>query len=239
MIARPFLAYCLWLQAGVSTEAFLYSVSEAVPHAFGPGQGAAAIPSVSRLDKNTSGVLVVPTHPKGEAELTTQFKERTAEKTYICLVKGRTEEQGEVDAKLYVSQDAHHFRVYVSPKGKPAVTQYRRLRLLRRAQQPGEKPLGDDDLVFSLLQVKPLTGRTHQIRAHLASVGHPLVCDTKYKPKVAKRQLAWCPRMFLHASQLRVRDASGVALAAEAPLPEDLLAALGGMSDDAGARGGG
>lgn len=206
--------------SGVSTEALLWSTAEAVTHEYGSG---VALPSVSRLDRPTSGVIAIPTHPAGEACLTAQYKSRTAEKTYLCLVCGKTEPEGVVDRKLYVSQDKNHWRVYVSPKGKPAVTQYRRISLLRR-----------DEMVFSLLRVKPLTGRTHQIRAHLSHLGYPLVSDTKYKRKLAKRQLEWCPRLFLHALSLTVNDANGVAISASARLPDDLQSALDCMEEVTG-----
>ena len=247
----------------VSTEAFLFSVSDVVPHEFnddggGRGSGSGVIPSVSRLDKMTSGVLVVPTNKMGEDVLTQQFKGRDATKTYLALVRGVTASEGRIDAKLHVSKDTHHFRVYVSPKGKAAVTEYRLLRVLKLTNSPagsssgtsGGSGLGDsrpDEAdtrqsaaeperskeVFSLLEVKPLTGRTHQIRAHFASEGFPLVSDTKYKPKVAKRQLKFCPRLFLHAVRLSVRDVDGAVVEAEAPLPSDLQAVLSLMEDAA------
>ncbi len=159
------------------------------------------------------------------------------DKTYTALVRGVTEPHGTIDAKLHVSNDKHHFRVYVSPKGKPAVTEYRRLQLLRLPEHAGcsDKHSGDTgnmaDAIFSLLEVKPLTGRTHQIRAHFAARGHPLVSDTKYKPKVAKRQLTWCPRLFLHATRIRVRDVDGAVLDAEATLPDDLQMVLEQMEE--------
>ena len=219
---------------GISTEAWMYSVGGAIVHEFDRG---GPIPSVSRLDKATSGVMVVPTSKAGEVALTKQFKDRSVDKTYTALVRGVTEPHGTIDAKLHVSNDKHHFRVYVSPKGKPAVTEYRRLQLLRLPEHAGcsDKHSGDTgnmaDAIFSLLEVKPLTGRTHQIRAHFAARGHPLVSDTKYKPKVAKRQLTWCPRLFLHATRIRVRDVDGAVLDAEATLPDDLQMVLEQMEE--------
>lgn len=220
--------------AGISTEAWMYSVGGAVAHEFEPS---GPIPSVSRLDKYTSGVMVVPTTRLGETVLTEQFKERSVDKTYTALVRGVTEPHGTIDAKLHVSNDKNHFRVYVSPKGKPAVTEYLRLCVLRMPERttcsdkPSQAAATKAEDVFSLLEVKPLTGRTHQIRAHFAAHGHPLVSDTKYKPKVAKRQLRWCDRLFLHATRIRVRDVDGTALEAEAPLPVDLQAVLDQMDE--------
>jgi 23S rRNA-/tRNA-specific pseudouridylate synthase len=239
------------------------------------------IPSVSRLDRNTSGVLIAPLTPRAERRLAAHFAARRVEKTYVCLVAGVTPERGTIDARLYVSKSKTHFRVYVSPKGKPAETRYTRRAVLRvrdggryrdatvgvaRGAGGGggggdEQRAGADTAassaaarsdpgVFSLLEVSPLTGRTHQIRAHLASIGHAIVCDTKYKVKRAKRQMAWCPRLFLHASRTVVPMGRGEAddegcgaaeeeddddddalapLVVEAPLPDDLAAVLAAM----------
>jgi len=78
--------------------------------------------------------------------------------------------------------------------------------------------------VYTLLRVKPLTGRTHQIRAHLASIGRPLVSDTTYNPK--HNTTKWCPRMFLHCRRVALQDLNGDLFAPEAPLPDDLVGAM-------------
>ena len=228
--------------AGISTEALLFA---AVRHAtlaplLAPEFAhLRVLPSVSRLDKGTSGVLIVPLSRASESRLTHLFATRAVKKTYLCLVAGVTPPSGVISQRLHVSRSKTHFRVYPSPKGKEAVTLYTRLRVLRMRRQvavvvveenkrtaaPGAaaadrspKDAGAsraaaagaaasasggetccDPTVFSLLEVSPKTGRTHQIRAHFASAGHALVCDTKYKVKRAKRQMAWCPRLFLHA----------------------------------------
>ena len=86
-----------------------------------------------------------------------------------------------------------------------AITKFRRLHVLRLPMdKPTDGPAARE--LYSLLECRPLTGRTHQIRCHLASIGHPLVADFKYKPKLAKRQLSWCPRLFLHAAAIELRD---------------------------------
>ena len=255
--------------AGISTEALLRAAArlpELAPH-IAPAFRAqrAGIPSVSRLDRPTSGVLIAPLTPRAERRLTAHFAARRVEKTYICLVAGVTPERGVIEARLYVSKSKTHFRVYVSPKGKPAVTRYTRRAVLRVREGDRDGEAGSstaatsDPATFSLLEVSPLTGRTHQIRAHFASIGHPLVSDTKYKVKRAKRQMAWCPRLFLHAFRIVVPmgwggegetdDAAGegegcgaedeedvdddalVPLVVEAPLPDDLAAVLAAMED--------
>ena len=82
---------------------------------------------------------------------------------------------------------------------------------------------------YTLVECRPVTGRTHQIRAHMASLGHPLVSDTKYKTKLGKRQLKWCGRLFLHALRITLTDVEGAPLEVAAPLPTDLASCLDAM----------
>ena len=92
----------------------------------------------------------------------------------------------------------------------------------------------DGGELYSLLAVQPVTGRTHQIRAHMASIKHPLVSDTKYAPsRVAKRQLGWCNRLFLHAGRLELGLELGGEAAADvsSALPAELEAALSCLED--------
>ena len=107
------------------------------------------------------------------------------------------------------------------PPGKPASTRWHRRQVFYDDQ--GRK--------YSLLEVHPLTGRTHQIRAHMAHLGWPLAGDTKYgSTKRTKAQLqTWCPRLFLHAACLEVRDLQGGPWRVSAPLTPDLQAALASL----------
>jgi len=256
LATRPGVAVLL-KPAGVSTEALMHAAarSPSVPHTFAPAALVQGLPSVSRLDKPTSGAIAVPLCAAGERHLTEQFASRRVHKTYLCLVKGVIAPSGEVDAKLHAPAGwvaNEHFRVYVSPKGKEAVTRFRRVQLLQRAprheggegegQQQGGGggggadggaacACGHDGEVYSLVEAEPLTGRTHQIRAHMASIGHPLVSDTKYKTKLGKRQLKWCARLFLHAARLELLDLEGAVLQVVAPLAPDLAACLATMRD--------
>lgn len=80
---------------------------------------------------------------------------------------------------------------------------------------------------FSLVACFPLTGRTHQIRAHLAWRGHPLVADANYNPKgQVRKHFGWCSRLWLHCREMRLKDLEGRDLELSAPVPEDLLTAL-------------
>lgn len=162
---------------------------------------------VHRLDRDTSGLIVVAKHDAAHHGLSEQFRMRTVEKTYLALVKGRVE-PGSGELQGSIGRDpGNRKRMAVVGKGKDALTGYRVGELLGEA---------------SLVVVKPKTGRTHQIRVHFAASGHPLVGDTLYGGR--SRILA---RQFLHAARLQVdQPSSGVRLDLRAAAPGDLLATL-------------
>lgn len=147
---------------------------------------------VHRLDKETSGILLVAKTKEAFEELQRQFKSREVKKTYIALAHGRVElEEGEISAtvgRLPWRRD----RFGVLPGGREATTKYKIL-----ANYTGQ----DGD--FSLLELKPKTGRTHQIRIHLKHIGHPIVADEFYAGrKTSRKDRKWCPRLFLYASEI-------------------------------------
>jgi len=164
---------------------------------------------VHRLDKNTSGLIIIARHPKAHRYLVNQFKHRQVDKTYIALVKGKVlPESGFIDAPI--GRDSRH-------RQKMAVTTGENGREARTGYQVKEYING-----YSLLEVKPETGRTHQIRVHLAAIGHAIVGDDTYGPpsRIAARQ-------FLHASRLRFTlPSSGEEVEISSPLPEDLVRVL-------------
>ena len=172
---------------------------------------------VHRLDKMTSGLVLVAKNDAAHRRLSEMFKAREVHKTYIALVHGRVAaETGQVSRS--VGRDPHR-RTRMKAGGiapREALTNYRVLRRFGR---------------FTLLEVMPRTGRTHQIRVHLASLGHPVVGDTTYgapaKMRVGKQEGPTLPRTFLHAAQLEfAHPLTGAPLHFEAPLPEDLTAYL-------------
>jgi 23S rRNA pseudouridine1911/1915/1917 synthase len=176
---------------------------------------------VHRLDRDTSGLLVVAKNEAARAALARQWKEQQVEKGYLALVHGRLEPpQGVIDAPI--GRDTRHRqRMAVVEGGRAARTAYRVRRYLpvRQAGLP-ETPRGRD--VYSLVEVTPSTGRTHQIRVHFAALGHPLVGDRVYG-----RPSAVLGRQFLHAHRLAFRHpVDGRPLEFESPLPEDLQVAL-------------
>lgn len=122
--------------------------------------------AVHRLDKDTSGIIIYARTPEAHKNLSVQFEERTVEKTYHCLVHGRpTWESLSVDLPLLPDGDARHRTVVNKKIGKPSVTDF--------------KLLGGSSL-YSWLEAKPKTGRTHQIRVHVSQAGFPIVCDPLY-----------------------------------------------------------
>jgi len=173
---------------------------------------------VHRLDKDTSGLLVVAKNEAAQASLTGQLKERQVHKVYLALVRGRVEPpQGVIDAPIG-RHPRRRQRMAVVEGGRAAQTRYRVRELL-----------DDDGAAYSLVEAEPLTGRTHQIRVHFASIGHSVVGDRLYG-----KASALVERQFLHAWRLGFRlPASGRYQEFESPLPPDLagaLEALGGTA---------
>ena len=160
---------------------------------------------VHRLDKDTSGLLMVAKNDPAHLALSTQLKERRVLKEYLALVYGRVKEDaGKVEAPV----GRHPWdrqKMTVTPKGRAAVTHYQ---VLERFKS------------YTFLRLHLETGRTHQIRVHLAHIGHPVVCDQKYGPKKVHLGL---DGQFLHASVLGfTHPASGEFLRFQAPLPAEL-----------------
>jgi 23S rRNA pseudouridine1911/1915/1917 synthase len=140
---------------------------------------------VHRLDKDTSGLIVIAKNDFAREYLAAQFKGRTVTKGYLVLVKGRlSPEQGTIEAPI--GRDPHHRRrMAIVESGKQATTQYQ-----------VQKHLDS----YTLLEVSPITGRTHQIRVHLSAIGCPVVGDLTYGAKSAYLQ-----RQFVHAYRLGFR----------------------------------
>lgn len=185
-----------------------------------PAAGAERPGVVHRLDKDTSGVIVFAKTDRAYYDLVRQFKERSVEKVYLALVHGLlAEDEGIVEAPL--GRDPHHpLRIGIRPEGRggrPALT---RFRVLRRFP-PSERtdPYGG----LTLLEVRPRTGRTHQIRVHLKAIGHPIVGDPVYGPKRISPRLP--PRLMLHAWQLELtHPRTGERLRLIAPPPPEFSA---------------
>jgi 23S rRNA pseudouridine1911/1915/1917 synthase len=162
---------------------------------------------VHRLDRDTSGIMLVAKNSRAQQNLVKQFEKRQVSKTYITLVKGNlTPESGVIEAP--VGRDPRNRqRMAVVSRGREARTGYRVLGYIGN---------------YTLLEIKPQTGRTHQIRVHLAAIGFPVVGDATYGVKSP-----YLARQFLHASRLGFRlPATGEYVEFEAELAEDLKRAL-------------
>jgi len=184
---------------------------------------------VHRLDRETSGLLLIAKKKSALKALQDQFRERETGKTYLTLVKGVWPTKLKVlDQPLhkYLLPDGER-RVRVTSKEDPdGMRSVTLVRVLGRVTPPAGPSAGLTD-GFSLLEVTIKTGRTHQIRVHLASAGHPIAGDDKYGDFELNRQLVrlGLKRMFLHAWRLRfAHPLTGVAMELHAELPEELQA---------------
>ena len=165
-----------------------------------------------RLDADTSGCLVLGRHRRALRRLGELFRSGAVDKTYHAVVAGIPEaEAGEIALPLSkISSPARGWRIVASDDGQPAQTRWR---VIARDEGRGR----------SLLKLTPLTGRTHQLRVHLAAIGHPILGDPKYAPADVRTA---APRLLLHASSLRLPlFADRPAISVTAPLPHAFLAA--------------
>ncbi len=158
---------------------------------------------VHRLDKDTSGLIVVAKNKISLENLKNQFKNREVHKKYLALVQGKVKkETGEVNGSI-IRHPKFKSKFIVSAEGKDAITKYR---VVER--------FGDN---LTLLELEPLTGRTHQLRVHLSHIGHPIVGDKLYGGRMLLN------RQFLHASNLNLKHpTTKIELSLKSGLPDDL-----------------
>ena len=185
------------------------------------GIGGVARPGiVHRIDKDTSGLLVIAKHDKAHEGLARQFADHSIDRRYLAIVSGvPRQSEGSIDAPLARSPH-NRKKIAIMPKGKRAVTHWKRLELLKDA---------------ALVECRLETGRTHQVRVHLASIGHPLIGDPVYgRGKSVHRELLNrldFKRQALHAAHLGfVHPVTKGRLSFDSALPSDmqeLFSALG------------
>ena len=183
--------------------------------------------TVHRLDKGTSGLIVFAKNEEAHKHLSRQFEERQTEKIYCGLVLGSpTDKKGTIDVPI-AEHPAKKGLMTVHRNGKESLTDFEVL---------------EDFKIFSWIQFRIHTGRTHQIRVHAKHIGHPVVCDElygdgnpvllsslKHKFKLSKNELEERPllhRLALHAKNLNFTNTNGELIKSEAPLPKDLRALL-------------
>ncbi len=207
---------------------------------------------VHRLDKDTSGVLIIAKTQKALENLQNQFKERIVKKEYWALVHGDMSDAKNVKGaiarnpanreKFIVLDD---FGKEAVPAGRQAETDFSPLKHLTMSEEKvNEIFTGFNKIqmrkiysskyeIFTLVSAKPATGRTHQIRVHLKYTGFPLVSDEKYGGrKTVRLDRRWCPRQFLHARRLEiVHPETGKRVEFLSELPDDLKNALNNLNE--------
>lgn len=192
---------------------------------------------VHRLDKDTSGVLLLAKDPGTLVNLLKQFKERKISKKYLCLVHGKMRVESSV-IRVPIARsttDRHKFRADID--GKSSSTHYRVLRHYSPHDYSSifqldegltvakfKKKLISYQQGFSLVECMPKTGRTHQIRVHMSHMGHPIVSDSVYGgEKRSSLDKLWCSRQFLHSSAISfLHPVSGEKMVIKADLFDDL-----------------
>jgi 23S rRNA pseudouridine1911/1915/1917 synthase len=166
---------------------------------------------VHRLDKNTSGLLVIAKNNTAHARLSKAFQERQVQKSYVGLVHGKIPQDGRIDLPVGRHPTERTKMAAGKRTGRTAYTEYH---VLERFG------------AFSLLRINIKTGRTHQIRVHLSAIGHPVVGDNVYGPRSFKeltKKFGPLNRHFLHACELRfAHPATGALLEFQSPLPAEL-----------------
>lgn len=163
---------------------------------------------VHRLDKETSGIMLVPLTQENFSYLKKLFQEKKVKKTYLAIVRGWFKEpKGIIEKSIGIKSGTTKRTVYSSKMAKEAITEYE---LVKNFENNGEK--------LALVKIFPQTGRTHQIRVHMAYIGHPVIGDVLYGGKT-NAKLA--PRQMLHCLSLEFSKESGQKVRYEAEPPED------------------
>ena len=183
--------------------------------------------TVHRLDKDTSGVIVFAKNEETHKLLSREFENRVTEKIYVGLVVGSLQNrEGTIDAPI-TEHSVKRGLMTIHHNGKESLTDYEVL---------------EDFGIYSWLQFRIHTGRTHQVRVHMKHIGHPIACDELYGDgnpillssikhnyklsKKAEEEMPILNRMALHAYQLKFMDKNGAPQSFEAPVPKDLRATL-------------
>ena len=193
-----------------------------------------------RLDKETSGLIVVAKTQSALENLQFQFKERMVKKEYLALVHGKMEKPVTVNGAI-ARNPRRRENFIVTEEGKEAETEFIPIKVLTASEQWVGSVFGSLNknqkrrlesgsyADFTLLRCLPQTGRTHQIRVHLKYLGFPIVGDARYGGRKTSRfDRRWCPRQFLHAAKLLIyHPITGQKMEFESPLPADLTQVLG------------
>jgi len=200
---------------GITEPTLADALAARYPEISGVGDDALRPGIVHRLDRNVSGLLVAARTQELFEHLKKQFKNRSMHKEYLALVHGVVDEDGVIATPIGRSKTKSGkmaTRPHAQQGDREALTEYRILEHYAN---------------YTLLAVTIKTGRSHQIRVHLNSIGHPVVGDTLYTNRRIKPSVLG--RLFLHASKLEFDDINGVRKSYESPLPEELNAFLASL----------
>lgn len=226
-----------WVEQRYShDQTWLAGVAEDVEFADRSGLG-------HRIDKDTSGVLVVGKTPAAMKALLTQFQEHTVKKTYQALAHGYLPARAGIVSAPIVRDADNRTRFTVDEVGRESKTifhvaeEYKGVNFSKLwadwPEDSNTRPMFEKMLThvyqgFSLVSLQPKSGRTHQIRVHLKFLGHPIVGDYRYNsPRKAAIDAKWVPRQFLHASQITLKHPrTAESMTFSAPLPDDLVKVL-------------
>ena len=172
---------------------------------------------VHRLDRETSGVMLLAKNKKAYEFLKNQFIDRKIKKTYVAIVNGWVKEDHGIINKP-IGRSPSDFRRRLAGRGargelREAITEYK---VLKRFEEDGNK--------FTYLEVRPKTGRTHQIRVHMKYLNHPIVCDSLYNP--GKPAPLGFDRLALHAKSIEFKNLKNKIIKVESPLPKEFAKAL-------------
>lgn len=198
---------------------------------------------VHRLDKDTSGLLLIAKTQEVLEALQAQFKERTVKKEYLCLVHGFLETSGTIEGAIGRNPGDRE-KFVVSPDGKAATTKYSPIQKYELSIESKQRIFAEFNKIqnrklersnygqFTLVRCFPLTGRTHQIRVHLKYIDHAIVGDIKYGGrKTARLDGRWCKRQFLHAAKIQfIHPVTKEEMLFESGLPADLAQALSNLT---------
>lgn len=172
---------------------------------------------INRLDRDTTGLLILAKHMLSGAILSDQMKKRAIHRTYLAITEGKTDPAGTIDSPIGRTDQSLILRQLDHENGDSACTHYLQKCWHPKTFYPETLPVPQDGL--SLVQLQLETGRTHQIRVHMTSIGHPLIGDTLYNPETALIN-----RQALHSYRLAfTHPVTGVSLEFTSPLPEDMV----------------
>lgn len=177
---------------------------------------------VHRLDKDTSGVILICRNQKFFEYAKNLFQEHKIKKNYLALAHGKVvPEKGIIKKSIRIKNGSIKRTIWHGKGEKEAITEYKVIKILKK--------INGKEQSFSLLKMSPKTGKTHQIRVHLASIGHPIVGDSLYGPKENPFGLK---RQFLHAESLEFNSTNGSRIKIESELPDDLKNILDKLSGE-------